>query len=390
MDTTATADPPGASDAPPGPSYAPRFERPRHTPVKGVCAGLARATGTDATLWRVLFVVGVLFGGLGLALYVVAVVLMPAEGEPRSLADRLLHGPDRHLTTGQVLLLALASVLVSGLVLGSDTVIALVVIGTLGYLIVRSRATGQAVAASPGWSAPAAAAADPAGVHGPTWAWPPPPPARPEPARSPLTGITVSAALLVTGLLALLGRAHSIPAEVVLASALGVVGLGLVVGAWFGRAPWLVVAGLVLALATGLTAAARPVIDHGAGERRWTPTAEPEQSYRLGVGEGVLDLTRVAPRELAPLAITARVEVGHLLVLVPPGLRVEVVARGRLGEVVVDDRTPTSGASGRDTTHADSPFDSPATVRRVLGPEGSTDVSLDLSVGTGQVEVRRG
>ncbi len=186
MDTTTTADPPGPSDTPPGPPPSPRFERPRHTPIKGVCAGLARATGTDATLWRVLFVVSALFGGLGLALYVLAIVVMPAEGEPRSLADRLVHGPDRHLTTGQVLLLALAFVLVGGLVLGSDTVIGLAVIGTVGYLIVRSRTPGSAAVGSPvSWPEPTAAAPpDPAGVHGPTWAWPPPP-VRPEPPRSP-------------------------------------------------------------------------------------------------------------------------------------------------------------------------------------------------------------
>ena len=389
MDTTTTADPPGPSDAPPGPSYAPRFERPRHTPIKGVCAGLARATGTDATLWRVLFVVSTLFGGLGLALYVLAIVVMPAEGEPRSLGERLVHGPDRHLTTGQVLLVALAAVLVGGLVLGSDTVIALAVIGTLGYLIVRSRTPGVPAAAPVDWPAPTTAATpDPAaGVHGPTWAWPPPP-VRPEPPRSPLTGITLSAALLLTGLLALLGRSHNIPAEVVLASALGVVGLGLVVGAWFGRAPWLVVTALALALATAATCVARPVIDHGAGERTWTPTSAAQQSYRLGVGEGRLDLTALAPRETDPITITARVGVGHLLVLVPPGLRVEVVAQGRLGELVVDDRTPQG--AGRTTTQADSPFDAPVTVSWTLGPERSTDVRLDLSVGTGQVEVRRG
>ncbi len=174
----------------------------------------------------------------------------------------------------------------------------------------------------------------------------------------------------------------------VLAAALGVVGLGLVVGAWLGRAPWLVLVAVGLGLTLAATTAARPAIDYGIGERTWTPTSAAQQSYRLGVGEGTLDLTGLQARETDPIAVTARVGVGHLLVLVPPGLRVEVAARASLGELLVDDRTPQG--TGRETTQSGSPFDNPVTLSRTLGPEGSTDIRLDLSVGTGQVEVRRG
>ena len=75
----------------------PRLERPRESAFRGVCSALARATGTDPVLWRVLFAVLVVFDGLGLLLYLVGMLLIPYEGEPQSLYQRLVHGPDRHL-----------------------------------------------------------------------------------------------------------------------------------------------------------------------------------------------------------------------------------------------------------------------------------------------------
>ncbi len=59
----------------------------------------------------------------------------------------------------------------------------------------------------------------------------------------------------------------------------------------------------------------------------------------------------------------------------PDGLRARVAARAGLGEVVVLGQ----GTDGRNAS------------RQVdLGPTGPPDVTLDLQVGFGQVEVRRG
>src|SRR5437868_2859557 len=85
---------------------SPRLERPRDTPLAGVCTALARTTGTDVVLWRVLFVVLTVFGGLGIAIYLACYVTIPAQGHEHSLVSRLLQG-DRRMTTRQVLLLAL-------------------------------------------------------------------------------------------------------------------------------------------------------------------------------------------------------------------------------------------------------------------------------------------
>jgi phage shock protein C len=46
--------------------------------VAGVCSGIAEHFGTDATLVRAVFVASALFGGLGLGLYLVLWVAVPA------------------------------------------------------------------------------------------------------------------------------------------------------------------------------------------------------------------------------------------------------------------------------------------------------------------------
>jgi hypothetical protein len=192
----------------------------------------------------------------------------------------------------------------------------------------------------------------------------------------------VSVATLVAGvLLALrLSGVESLTAPRILAVALLVVGGGLLVGAWIGRARWLIAVGLVLALALGATAAARSTgLDDGLGERRWTPTGD--ASYALGAGEAVLDLSSL-PADGAT-EVDVELGVGRLLVLVPREVRVTGEAEAGVGELL------QVSADGR---------------RRVLNPDDDTDVrervffpgetggprvELDLEVGMGQIEVRR-
>ncbi len=51
--------------------------------VAGVCGGLANATGLEAWLWRILFVLLMALGGTGLLLYVVLWIFVPLDsGEP--------------------------------------------------------------------------------------------------------------------------------------------------------------------------------------------------------------------------------------------------------------------------------------------------------------------
>jgi len=47
--------------------------------VGGVCGGLARATGVESWIWRLIFVVLFLFGGTGLLLYILLWIFVPSE-----------------------------------------------------------------------------------------------------------------------------------------------------------------------------------------------------------------------------------------------------------------------------------------------------------------------
>ena len=47
--------------------------------VGGVCGGIARATGVESWIWRLIFVVLFLFGGTGLLLYILLWMVVPSE-----------------------------------------------------------------------------------------------------------------------------------------------------------------------------------------------------------------------------------------------------------------------------------------------------------------------
>ena len=45
----------------------------------GICGGLARLTGAEAWVWRLLFTVLFIFGGVGLVLYLLLWIFVPSE-----------------------------------------------------------------------------------------------------------------------------------------------------------------------------------------------------------------------------------------------------------------------------------------------------------------------
>jgi phage shock protein C len=55
--------------------------------VAGVCSGLARYFGIDATLVRLAFGALTVFGGMGALLYLIAWVIVPEEGEETSIVE---------------------------------------------------------------------------------------------------------------------------------------------------------------------------------------------------------------------------------------------------------------------------------------------------------------
>ena len=50
--------------------------------IAGVCGGIARSTGVDSWIWRLLFVAGLALGGFTLILYLLIWIFVPRELPP--------------------------------------------------------------------------------------------------------------------------------------------------------------------------------------------------------------------------------------------------------------------------------------------------------------------
>lgn len=351
---------------------SPELERPTLHAYRGVATALARTTGTDVLLWRVLFVVLAFFDGLGIALYLVGLVTIRREGESQSMAERLFRGPNRRLHGKDVLLIALLVIAVGSLLDHGDSVVAVAVAVGIAVLFFHGRQDGRTgeVMSSPALVLPA--------VPAPLEPLSELPVIRIEAApkqRSVLGALTLGLALLVSSFLVLLNTADAtdVHPEAILAVALGIVGAGIVASAWWGRSWLLYPVAIMLGLALAATSVARPAIEAGVGDRTWNPTGP--ATYRLGVGEATLDLRDVTVRESGTTAITAQVDVGHLIVIVPDGLRVALHAEAEIGELMLLGNDSHGRGVSRDEN---------------LGPEGRPQVRLDLKVRAGQVEVRHG
>ena len=340
----------------------------------GVCAAFGRYTDTDPVLWRVVLGVLTFFGGVGIALYVAGWLLIPKAGHEASIGERALRGG--RLTPGSAVVVGLL-VILAAVALGDGRGLAAVaVIGALAYLVARDRREGVLAPA-----APSPVVSDPAGT---TYAggWGAPPAGPPAPPRPPsrLGGVVLALTALTGGVLLALRLAgvEELTAARILAVCLCVVGVGLVVGTVVGRARWLFFfPGLVLALAA--TVAVDGVVDGGVGERTWTVAGgAPAQSFELGLGEATLDL-RGADTSGRVLQVDARVGVGHLVVLVPEDLTVRIRAAVGLGEI---DTTAVGGST--------DPGGGTDQSQELVVGSGDVEAELDLEVGTGELEVRRG
>ncbi|MSW64007.1 MAG: PspC domain-containing protein [Actinobacteria bacterium] len=352
---------PGATTAPPAPPLLLRRPRGAEDRWLGVCAALGRATGTDPVLWRVAVVVLTVFGGTGLVLYVAGWLLVPEQGRDDSVADRLLRGRRPGLGTA-VVLVALALALLAATDSGGRGLGPLLVVGLLGYLVVRRQARGEVLVAP---------AAGPVGTATGVVADPVPPAPR-RPSGPPVGLATAAAVVLVTGVLLVMEAAgvDGLTVGRITAAALAVAAVGLAVSLRWRRG-W-PLAGLVLALSAVLgvvvkTGFAVPV---SAGERTWVVTSGGERE--LGAGDAVLDLRGLR----GPAEVEARLGLGRLEVLLPPGARVELDGTVAAGTVELLG-SPDAG-DGWDVE-----------VDGAYGPATGPLLQLDLQVGYGELLVRR-
>jgi hypothetical protein len=208
------------------------------------------------------------------------------------------------------------------------------------------------------------------------------PPPGPPRERSQLGRATFFLALIVVGLMLAWNSVSDddFKAVAILASALAVVAGGLLVGAFVGRARWLILLGIVLSLVTSATAAAVDHFTGGVGERDWRPTTvvAAERPFRLGAGEARLDLTALP--DGSDVDVEVRLGVGELRVVVPRGARVVVDAEVGAGTMRILDGERLDGTDLADTRASD-----PA----AGVPDSGTTITIDAEVGLGDLEVQR-
>ncbi|MGJ7439431.1 PspC domain-containing protein [Aquipuribacter sp. MA13-6] len=350
--------------------------------VGGVCSGTAHRLGVDPVLVRVGVVALTLLGGAGVAVYAVALVLLPDHDGSIEL-ERASYGDLTGTTVGAVALLLLAMVvpgpwdlwrggalvdggeLVWALLVGTLLVVALAYLPRMREAVERGTAGLSGPTGPPGTEAPTGGGSTaPADGPGHPYVAAPVPSPRPTPVVRPRRrgpGPAVASAVTGAALLAggavwlaadqglLLGRPWLLAACAVLTVlGLGLVGLGLagrrdgsVGGAAFGA---LVLTAAVLLVPSWRTAQV-------AGDVTWAPVTEraAERGGSLGAGEAVLDLRGLSdlPRG-AEVEVPVRVGVGSLQVLVPEDMDVVVEAATavRTARMSPDDREYPGGRDG--------------------------------------------
>lgn len=346
----------------PGGETARELRRPREgRMLAGVSAGLAAYFGLSPAIYRIAFAALALVGGAGILLYVVAALVIPAEGAEQSIAEDFLR---RHRDRpGMLVGLGVAAV-IAICVISSPGEWGWPLSGPIGLLLLLGVAwvALREVSRRDSGGAPDA----PATVG--------------QPERRPslfLPGLGILLAL--AGLAALLGLVNLVDIRLDVALAVGVVLTGalIAVGAFFGRVSGLVVLGLVLAVALAGTAVADLGKGGPIGERTYSPatTAELRDEYNVRIGSLEVDL-RDLELPAGDTTVEANVGIGDLLVRVPAGVAVDVTADAGAGDLRLLGREESGW-----NPHA-----------RVVDGGGSgarARLVIDAEIGLGEIRVRR-
>jgi phage shock protein PspC (stress-responsive transcriptional regulator) len=410
--------PPGSEPPPPGRSYRRLVRRRTGRVLAGVCAGLGDYTGIDPVAWRIGFVVASLFGGAGLVGYIACALLIPEEGADASPATRAVRRMGGSWVQWLLIVLG-ALILLPALFAGVGVLYwrpafswAIVLIG-LGLLLLRQdnrNAPSPDAPSQPpvtGGDAPASATAPggpgtrvarvtggtaapgatmsnapperPAG-EAPTEIWPPPN-VRPEPRRrSPLVWYTLAATFLGLGAAAVadnLGLVSLQPAQYLSITVL-IIGLGLVVGAWWGRSIALIVVGILMLPILLAASLVRLPLEGFVGDRVIRPrtVAALDPSYDMLAGRMTLDLSSIRwPEE--PVSTSVKANAGRVEARIPNNVDAVVNGEVTAGTIIVDgDRR--SGVRVKERWNLESEAN-PA--------EGSLELTIDS--GFSEVEVVR-
>ena len=391
----------------------------------GVCGGLGEHFDINAWWFRWAFIILAFFGFAGFALYVLAWLLIPRSDGTESVAGGWFEDLDMSDagTLFGVVLIGVAAVIIATTVFDvSGAIVIAAGLGLVGFLLYRgdirppvnvtitkddddpspggpspsqaepSQASDETKDTVPADSAAAGtvavAAAGSVAPKPPTAPKPPKPPkvTKPKPPRSMLGRLTMAVMLIGVSLMTILELAnvvHFQPFEYA-AVAMGIVALGLIVGAWIGRAHWLIVIGLLIAPVLFFSAMLPKVSEWSVGDPGHLPTsaADVPESYDLGIGQLTVDLTQLTAEEFADVGrIDAEVGLGKLVVRLPSGIGATVSTDVGVGAV--------TGANVFGNTVLDTFQYSGIGVDQVLTVgDAPYDLFLDLEVGMGEINIQ--
>ncbi|WGL51751.1 PspC domain-containing protein [Nocardioides sp. BP30] len=294
--------------------------------IAGVGGGLARHFQIDPIVVRVALVVLIFFGGAGLILYIGAWLFVPQEGK-RSAIVRLDERSRAFVLYGVA---ALATVALLGDTAGHlHAPWPVFVIAVIALLIISER---RGELRLPGRREPAGATPPATQQTQQTQQAPPQVPAPDDVPVAPtnprkrgpiLFWFTIALIALAEGVLGIVDLAGaSVAGPAYPALAVGIIGLMLVVGAFWGRAGGLILLGFVTSLVlVGSLAADKWQLDGHGRSVHYTPTstAALRTEYHLGTGELRLDLSQVSdPTALSGRSVSVTGHVGSIEIVVPP------------------------------------------------------------------------
>lgn len=370
--------------------------------IGGVAGGLGDYFGVDPVWFRLGFVLAVFAGGAGILAYIVLWIIMPAQpGANQSVPERELERV-AHALRGTPTWIGVGLVILGAILLLNAAVdwrpgviwgIALIVLGAL-FFVQRTDDAETPVIERPAPPVPPEVPSSIGAVVSETRGAPPlpptpptgaalPPPPRPVRERSTLGFMTFGALLLTIGVVTLLDTQDvlTLTASQYLAMALGVIGVGLLVGSLFGRARWLIVPGIFLIPPMLAASLIHVPWEGGFGQRNYRPTGVPAivQEYHLIAGDMTIDLTDLDL--VGNFKVEATTVAGHILVIVPEGTSLDIEAKAGGGQISLFGQTNEGvNVSVHRTFNL-------STVEGTGEPLPAT-IELDLEAGLGQVEVR--
>ena len=191
------------------------------------------------------------------------------------------------------------------------------------------------------------------------------------------TGLVIGGLLLAAGVVWLLDIVEAVEIRwgVLLPLALVLLGLATIALSFTTRAGGLIGAGVVLIAVVVVSSIAPDRLSARVGDAEEEPTAidQLEEHYAHGIGQLTIDLRQLdLDRDVT---IGASLGIGTLVIRIPNSFGIDAEASAGVGEVMILDRS-SSGFG-------------PRLQEQIPGDPGAATVTLELSVGIGQIEVRR-